>query len=159
MKRILLMKVLVVAILPLGLMRAQTAMLATGNTATGATGSVSYSVGQITYSAKGANNEITEGVQQPYEIVTLAVSENGNAEKNISLYPNPVKDVLFVDFNQEMYSNSSYQLYDTQGKLIRKGNFSQKKNELDFSSLSSSMYIMRIMRENKILITFKIIKK
>lgn len=159
MKTILLTKCFVLAILPLGLMKAQNALLATGTTATGATGSVSYSVGQIDYSAKGANNEITEGVQQPYEIVTLAVSEDGNTEKNISLYPNPVKDVLFVDFNQEKFSNSTYQLYDAQGKLIKNGNFSQKKNELNFSMLPASVYIIRIFSDNKMMKTFKIIKK
>lgn len=159
MKTILLTKCFVLAILPLGLMKAQNALLATGTTATGATGSVSYSVGQIDYSAKGANNEITEGVQQPYEIVTLAVSEDGNTEKNISLYPNPVKDVLFVDFNQEKFSNSTYQLYDAQGKLIKNGNFSQKKNELNFSMLPASVYIIRIFSDNKMVKTFKIIKK
>jgi hypothetical protein len=159
MKTILLTKCFVLAILPLGLMKAQNALLATGTTATGATGSVSYSVGQIDYSAKGANNEITEGVQQPYEIISLAVSENGNAEKNISLYPNPVKDVLFVDFNQEKFSNSTYQLYDAQGKLIKNGNFSQKKNELNFSMLPASVYIIRIFSDNKMVKTFKIIKK
>lgn len=154
----IILQFLTIAILPLGLMKAQNAVLATGITATSATGSVSYSVGQIAYSTKGANNVITEGVQQPYEIVTLAVSENGSAEKNISLYPNPVKDVLFVDFNQEKMSNSSYQLYDAQGKLIKKGNFKQKKNELDMSSLPVSFYIIRIFNDSEMVKTFKIIK-
>ena len=154
----IILQFLTIAMLPLGLMKAQNAVLATGITATSATGSVSYSVGQIAYSTKGANNVITEGVQQPYEIVTLAVSENGSAEKNISLYPNPVKDVLFVDFNQEKMSNSSYQLYDAQGKLIKKGNFNQKKNELDMSSLPVSFYIIRIFNDSEMVKTFKIIK-
>lgn len=138
---------------------AQQAITATGFNATGSGGSSSYSIGQIDYSAKGANNEITEGLQQPYEIVSLAVSEDGNAEKNISLYPNPVKDILFVDFNQEKFSNSTYQLYDAQGKLIKNGNFSQKKNELNFSMLPASVYIIRIFSDNKMVKTFKIIKK
>ena len=118
-----------------------------------------FRIRKIDYSAKGANNEITEGLQQPYEIVTLAVSDNGNVEKNISLYPNPVKDILFVDFNQEKFSNSTYQLYDAQGKLIKNGNFSQKKNELNFSMLPASVYIIRIFSDNKMVKTFKIIKK
>lgn len=142
-----------------GKFQAQQTINAAGLNATGSGGSSSYSVGQIDYSSKGANNQITEGVQQPYEIVNLAVSENGNEEKNISLYPNPVKEVLFVDFNQEKFSNSTYQLYDAQGKLIKNGNFNQKKNELNFSSLPASIYIIRIFSDNKIVKTFKIIKK
>ena len=149
----------IIVISGFGKFHAQQAIAATGFDATGSGGSSSYSVGQIDYSAKGANNEITEGLQQPYEIVTLAVSDNGNVEKNISLYPNPVKDVLFVDFNQEKFSNSTYQLYDAQGKLIKNGNFSQKKNELNFSMLPASVYIIRIFSDNKMVKTFKIIKK
>ena len=139
----------IIVISGFGKFHAQQAIAATGFDATGSGGSSSYSVGQIDYSAKGANNEITEGLQQPYEIVTLAVSDNGNVEKNISLYPNPVKDILFVDFNQEKFSNSTYQLYDAQGKLIKNGNFSQKKNELNFSMLPASVYIIRIFSDNK----------
>ena len=149
----------IIVISGFGKFHAQQAIAATGLDATGSGGSSSYSVGQIDYSAKGANNEITEGLQQPYEIVTLAVSDNGNVEKNISLYPNPVKDILFVDFNQEKFSNSTYQLYDAQGKLIKNGNFSQKKNELNFSMLPASVYIIRIFSDNKMVKTFKIIKK
>lgn len=149
----------IIVISGFGKFHAQQAITATGFDATGSGGSSSYSVGQIDYSAKGANNEITEGLQQPYEIVTLAVSDNGNVEKNISLYPNPVKDILFVDFNQEKFSNSTYQLYDAQGKLIKNGNFSQKKNELNFSMLPASVYIIRIFSDNKMVKTFKIIKK
>ena len=149
----------IIVISGFGKFHAQQAIAPKGFDATGTGRSSSYSVGQIDYSAKGANNEITEGLQQPYEIVTLAVSDNGNVEKNISLYPNPVKDILFVDFNQEKFSNSTYQLYDAQGKLIKNGNFSQKKNELNFSMLPASVYIIRIFSDNKMVKTFKIIKK
>ncbi len=142
----------------MGQIYAQQSFAASGRNAFGSGGSSSYTVGQIAYSSKGANNQITEGIQQPYEILTLTVSDN-SIEKNISLYPNPVKDFLFVDFNQEKFANSSYQLFDAQGKLVKKGNFSQKKNELDFSMLLSSVYIIRIFSENEIVKTFKIIKK
>lgn len=151
--------IVIITISGFGKFHAQQAITAAGSDATGSGGSSSYSVGQIDYSAKGANNEITEGLQQPYEIVTLAVSESENTEKNISLYPNPVKDVLFVDFNEEKFSNSTYQLYDAQGKLIKNGNFNQKKNELNFSMLPVSVYIIRIFSDNKMVKTFKIIKK
>lgn len=146
-----------IAFMALGTVYAQKSLVATGKDASSAAGSVSYSVGQISNSSKGANNEVSEGVQQAYEIITLATSET--KERNITLYPNPVKDVLFVDFNQESYSNSSYQLFDAQGKMIKQGKFTTKKNELDLSALPQSIYIIRIVQESKELKTFKIIKK
>ena len=142
-----------------GSVQAQQSLAASGSDASGSGGNSSYSVGQIDYSAKGANNEITEGVQQPYEIVALAVSEPGNEAKNIWLYPNPVKDILSVDFNEENFNKTSYLLFDLQGKLIKKGLFNQKKNNLDFSMLPSSAYVIQILRDNTIIKTFKILKK
>ncbi|MCD9853725.1 T9SS type A sorting domain-containing protein [Epilithonimonas sp. JDS] len=159
MNKILLMKFLTIMIVPLGLMKAQTAVLATGTTAAGAAGSVAYSVGQVAYSQKGANLEVTEGVQQPYEITTLDVDDESIMEKNILLYPNPVRDFLNVDFGKENFHNSRYSLFDPQGKLIKTGNLTQKKTELDMTRFPSSVYIIQIFQDNKNIKTFKIIKK
>lgn len=137
---------------------AQQSISASGGNSTGSGGSSSYTIGQIDYSSKGSPVQVTEGVQQPYEIVSLAVSEI-SGEKNISLYPNPVKDVLFVDFNEEKYANAQYILFDSQGRTLKKGIFTQKKTELDFSTLPQSVYIIQILQDSKNIKTFKIIKK
>ena len=100
MSKILLMKFLALIIIPFGLTEAQTAILTTGKTATGASGSTTYSVGQVAYSQKGADQEVMEGVQQAYEITTLEVDNESIMEKKILLYPNPVRDFLNVDFGK-----------------------------------------------------------
>lgn len=159
MSKILLMKFLALIIIPFGWTKAQTAILTTGTTATGASGSVAYSVGQVSYSHKGANQEVMEGVQQAYEIITLEVDDESIMEKKILLYPNPVKDFLNVDFGKENFHNTSYVLFDSQGKLIRSGKFSQQKNELNMTELPTSVYIIQIFQDRKNIKTFKIIKK
>lgn len=153
------MKFLALIIIPFGWTKAQTAILTTGTTATGASGSVAYSVGQVSYSHKGANQEVMEGVQQAYEIITLEVDDESIMEKKILLYPNPVKDFLNVDFGKENFHNTSYVLFDSQGKLIRSGKFSQQKNELNMTELPTSVYIIQIFQDRKNIKTFKIIKK
>jgi len=51
---------------------AQTAIPAAGGNATGSGGTVSYSVGQLTYNTyQGSVGTVSEGVQQPYEILTI----------------------------------------------------------------------------------------
>lgn len=159
MSKILLMKFLALTIIPFGLTKAQTAILTTGTTATGASGSVAYSVGQVAYTQKGANQEVMEGVQQAYEIITLEVDDESIMEKKILLYPNPVKDFLNVDFGNENFHNSNYLLFDSQGKLIKTGNFSQQKTELNMTELPTSVYIIQIFQDRKNIKTFKIIKK
>lgn len=159
MSKILLMKFLALIIIPFGWTKAQTAILTTGTTATGASGSVAYSVGQVSYSHKGTNQEVMEGVQQAYEIITLEVDDESIMEKKILLYPNPVNDFLNVDFGKENFHNTSYVLFDSQGKLIRSGKFSQQKNELNMTELPTSVYIIQIFQDRKNIKTFKIIKK
>ncbi|MBV6878278.1 T9SS type A sorting domain-containing protein [Epilithonimonas sp. FP105] len=153
------MKFLALIIIPFGLTKAQTAILTTGTTATGASGSTTYSVGQVAYSQKGADQEVMEGVQQAYEITTLEVDNESIMEKKILLYPNPVRDFLNVDFGKENFHNSNYVLFDSQGKLIRSGNLLQQKTELNMTELPSSVYIIQIFQDRKNIKTFKIIKK
>lgn len=159
MSKILLMKFLALIIIPFGLTKAQTAILTTGTTATGASGGTTYSVGQVAYSQKGADQEVMEGVQQAYEITTLEVDNESIMEKKILLYPNPVRDFLNVDFGKENFHNSNYVLFDSQGKLIRSGNLLQQKTELNMTELPSSVYIIQIFQDRKNIKTFKIIKK
>lgn len=159
MSKILLMKFLTWATIPVGLMKAQTAVLATGTTTAGAAGSVSYSVGQVVYVQKGTDLQVTEGVQQPYEIITLAVDDTSVEEKNILLFPNPVRDYLNVDLGKENFKNSRYMLFDSQGKIIKSGNLNQQKTELNMTTLPSAIYIIQIFQQGKNIKNFKIIKK
>ncbi|MDN3695416.1 T9SS type A sorting domain-containing protein [Chryseobacterium tructae] len=141
-------------------LNAQSAVLATGADISGGNGSVSYSIGQTAYLYKGANNQLLEGVQQPYEITTLAAHETRASNlEGILLYPNPFKDFLYLEFTTNDFKNADYQLYDAQGKLIKKDLILQSKSELNFSELPSAMYIIRINKHGENIKTFKIIKK
>ena len=141
-----------------GIYDAQQAIIPSGNNVQSATGSVSYSVGQIFYEPQmSATGKVNPGVQQPYEIFTLATFENA-VQSTISVYPNPVKDFMTVDFNSEKLENSRYQLFDASGKIIIQGNLKSAKSQISASSLPTGMYILRITKAGKIGKTFKIIK-
>lgn len=142
-----------------GHLHGQSVVLGTGTSVSGGGGSVSYSVGQVTYLSKGTGSQIMEGVQQAFEVSTLSTHEETNEQDGILLYPNPFKDYLYLDFTVNSYKNSDYQLFDAQGKLIKKDKISQSKSEFNFSALPSAMYIIRINQEGKNIKTFKIIKK
>ena len=141
-----------------GIYEAQQNTLAAGNGAQSAAGSVSYSVGQVFYvPQQSATGKVNPGVQQPYEIFALATSEN-TAQSKISVYPNPVKDFLVVDFNSEKLEKSRFQLFDATGKIIQQGELKNVKTEISASALSAGMYILSITNAGKTLKSFKIIK-
>ena len=152
-------KILAVLVLGIsGISEAQQTIIPAGNNVQSATGSVSYSVGQTFYEPqKAATGEVNPGVQQPYEIFVLATNEN-SIQKNITVYPNPVKDFLIVDFNSEKLVKSSYQLFDGTGRIINKGELKDLKTEINTSTLSSGLYMLSISSEGKTVKTFKIIK-
>lgn len=137
---------------------AQQANVAAGNTIESSMGSVSFSVGQTHYqSFESASGKVSQGVQQPYEIFVLS-TENTALQGKISVYPNPVKDFLMIDFKSDQRENANYQVFDTTGKLILKGDLKNIKNEIDASTLPVGMYILSISNENETLKTYKIIK-
>ncbi len=141
-----------------GFYEAQQTIIPAGNNAQSATGSVAYSIGQTFFeSQESATGKVNPGVQQPYEIFVLATNENA-VRSSISVYPNPVKDFLTVDFNTEKVANSSFQLFDVSGKIINQGNLKNDKTQISASSLSVGMYILRITNAGKLVKTFKIIK-
>jgi len=155
----LLIRFFILSLLPFGVMKAQKAIVPAGITATGSVGSSAYTVGQVDYLQKGTNVQVIEGVQHAYEIISLAVEDLSGKEKNILIYPNPVKDFLFIELNDKNLQNTSYVLFDSQGRIVKKGNLNQQKSELDFSLMPSSVYIIQLFEKNQNIKTFKIIKK
>lgn len=84
----------------------------------------------------------------------LAVEDIAAIDRNISTYPNPVNDVLFVKVPQgeEVKSTS---LYNILGKQV---NASLKDGELNVSALSSGIYVLQVTTD-KAVYSKKIIKK
>ncbi len=74
----------------------------------------------------------------------------------ISVYPNPVNDVLNVKFSGQ---DSQLQVFDAVGKLINEKNFpTNGKYQIDFSEMVSGIYLVRLMDNGKVIQTHKVMK-
>lgn len=75
-----------------------------------------------------------------------------NTENKIVLFPNPVKDILYIkaDDNKDYY----YQIYNASGQLVKSGKFENTKTNV--SSLVSGFYLVRINDSETVV---KIVKK
>ena len=69
------------------------------------------------------------------------------------VYPNPVKDVLFVDLPAE----ATIRLLDMNGRIIRDFTAGKEKIAIDFSSLEPGVFLLQISKGSK-RFTMKIIK-
>jgi hypothetical protein len=81
------------------------------------------------------------------------MSENGLTEgEEISIYPNPVYDILNVSIPSEYNQICTIEISDISGRIIfsNKESLSSGKNVLqyDFNLFSKGVYLLRIVREN-----------
>lgn len=156
------LKLSTVLLLGLGLtgVQAQTSVNATGGDASGGGGSVSYSVGQVVYTTHtGTSGSVAEGVQQPYEIsVVTGLEEAQSINLSVTAYPNPTTDYLTLRIDEFEISNLSFQLYDMNGKLLQNEKITGNQTSIVMSNLLPATYFVKVIRGNKEVKTFKIIK-
>jgi hypothetical protein len=141
-------------------LQAQDNVNASGGNASGSGGTVEYSVGQIVFQTHtGANGSVAEGVQQPYEIsVITAIRETEGITLSASAYPNPVSDNLILEMEDFELANLRFQLFDITGKLLQSGDITGNRTYIAMGDLFPATYIVKIIRKNIEVKTFKIIK-
>jgi hypothetical protein len=141
---------------------------ASGNEITSNSTAVSYSIGQVFFSYNAVNEyHVAEGIHQGN------MEENGSNEDidvpddltgidvTALIYPNPTKDFIMLNtqgFNLNTGLNS-YQLYNYQGKLLNNSIIENTNTKINLSTLSSSVYILKVFANEKLLKTFKILKQ
>lgn len=156
------LKCSVVLFFGLGLsgLQAQEAISATGGDTRGGGCSVSYSVGQVVYQFQpGTNGWVTEGVQQPYEIsLVTGMRDVKVINLKVSVYPNPTTDVLQLKVGSEQFEGLSYQLFNIQGKLLQSAVITKNETSIFMNNLVPAIYFLKVLRSNKGIKVFKIIK-
>lgn len=138
---------------------AQQSVNSSGGNGSGTGGSLSFSLGQIDYVyANGSNGSVSQGVQQPFEIFMLGTNEIPEITLELSIYPNPTIDILYIK-NKNVALEFIYQLFDVTGKLIASSTKMMRQDQIDVSSFQSGTYILNIKTNNNASKSYKIIKK
>jgi hypothetical protein len=140
--------------------QSQSTIPATGGNSAGTGGSVSYTVGQITYiTIPGTNGIVVQGVQQPYEIsVVTALDDAIGINLICSVFPNPTNNFLILKVGDYESSKLSYQLYGVSGNLIETKKILDNETRISMENKVSGSYFLKITSGNKEIKTFKIIK-
>ena len=78
---------------------------------------------------------------------------------NVSVYPNPTKDVINVDFSSVGTTvDSNIAIYDIQGKLVKSvSKNSEAIQKINTTELSKGLYLLKIVAENGEQITRKLV--
>lgn len=134
-----------------------------GNNATGSSGSVSYSVGQLFYTNfEAANFNVVQGVQQ-VEVKKKSATKIETIKPNTGMFvfPNPAKDFIYLTTAETALEKElmSYKLFNLHGILLKQSDINQEESKIYLNDLMPSLYLLQVYRNNKLLKTFKIIKK
>ena len=138
--------------------QAQQTTVSAGGDASGIGGTFSYSIGQVVYTYNyGTDVIMAQGVQQPFEISILGL-DNYQINLVMQTYPNPTKDYLVLNVHALDLSNMIFQLYDVNGRLIETRTMFNPIETICMMNLPSSVYVLKVINNNKEVKSFKIIK-
>lgn len=140
---------------------AQQTIVTSGGEASGVGGKVSYSIGQVVYNTySSADFSITQGVQQPYEIsVVLETEKINDINIQLSVFPNPTSYLINLKVENYDFDMLAYRLYDINGKLYTFKTITQLETKIEMGNFPSAIYFLKILKNNKEIKVFKIIKK
>lgn len=131
---------------------AQSGFGVTGGDVSNASGSLSYTTGQIavgtnygrvTNASRVAAN-LREGVQQTYSVEELGIEGVPALEVEISVYPNPTTDEVTVSTGQAE-EGMRYELYGIDGRLLEKGRVTEREQKIDMGRWAAGSYVLRIV--------------
>jgi len=120
----------------------------------GSQSTISWTVGEPFITTIGNVSKITQGFHQGFIINTSYHAEEQIVK--ISVYPNPTTDYIKIS-NLEK-EPLTYSLYNTQGLLVKKGEFYDTHNSFSVQTLLTGNYFLSIRAANKSIYTTKIIK-
>jgi hypothetical protein len=151
---------LLLVTLSVGFLQAQHSTVTSGGNASGIGGTVSYSLGQVAYTiAEGSGGFVAQGVQQPFEIaVVLDLDEAKGITLHSTLYPNPTSGSVTLQIENYDIQDLSYTIFDLNGRILSNDKISSNQTQISMGNFAKEMYHITIMKFNKELKTFKIIK-
>ena len=142
---------------------AQSAIVPVGGDAQSNSGNVSYTVGQI--AVQTANNSsgisVAEGVQQPYEILTVGVDDYPQITLDAVVYPNPTENLAQLRLNgfEIPIGGLRANLYDGNGKLLQAIPVTEDLTSFQIGQYATGTYYLELRDGKRVLKTFKVVRK
>lgn len=138
---------------------AQQGVITSGGNATGSGGSASYTVGQVAWNMfSGTNGSVLQGIQQPYEISIISGIDDFNITLHYVVYPNPTIGAVTLSIDDTDLEGLQYQLYSMSGVLLQKKSIEAVETEIHLETYPSSIYFLRVIKDQIVIKLFKIVK-
>ena len=147
-----------------GTLTAQSTIVPLGGDVQSNGGSVSYTVGQIasqTATNSDGSVSVAEGVQQPYEILTVGVDDYPQIALNAKVYPNPTENLLQLELNGLEIPADGFRatLYDGNGKRLQTVSVTNELTTFQIGQYATGTYYIEFRDGQRLLKTFKVVRK
>ncbi|MCG8410663.1 MAG: T9SS type A sorting domain-containing protein, partial [Bacteroidales bacterium] len=101
-------------------------------------------------------NDEYSAAEKEVSIRILTVGVNSLHKSGIKMYPNPVKEKLFIELTDN--ANCVISIYNIQGEVLLSKKANSQRETIDLSLLPNGVYFVRI-RDPRNTIVHKIIKR
>ena len=75
------------------------------------------------------------------------LSTGSNVFESLTVYPNPANDALWVQ-NSTMVDNGAITIYDLLGREVFQDTFTTDKKQINISSFSRGVYLIKVSSNN-----------
>lgn len=91
------------------------------------------------------------------DVAVLGIGTPAERGFEVAVYPNPTKDSLQIDLNNQLGS-TQIKLYDTMGKEVMRAELDQQQNVLELGALQNGIYLLELINQG-VRRTQKVIKQ
>jgi hypothetical protein len=118
-----------------------------------------WSIGELSIETYTSSTMIiSQGFHQGEYVVTR-IDEIPFFDFSITAFPNPTSDLICLKVESTKVEHINYAVSDISGKVLLNGNTANQLEQINFSNYAPGVYFMSVTQNNKLLKSFKIIKK
>ncbi|MEO0898155.1 MAG: T9SS type A sorting domain-containing protein [Bacteroidota bacterium] len=103
--------------------------------------SLDWTLGEIMTETFDGTLILTQGFQQPEDRATSIEAPLADLG-DIKVFPNPTRDAFFIEM--EHGKSMAISLFDMSGRIVHQQRISESQTEINLSSLSRGIYILRM---------------
>jgi len=75
----------------------------------------------------------------------LSVNEKYGSRQYLKVYPNPAKEIIYIELESDLNDRTNYVIYNSLGKSIKKGQFSGNgEHAINIQDLKTGFYIIKV---------------
>lgn len=139
-------------------LNAQELICTSGGIWKGSSIQISWSMGELAIESYETPPFIlTQGFQQPGLKIT-SIHEMSEFIMDISVYPNPASDWVYLKMSTGISSDVRLDLIDAQGRIIEDMKVKDELTKIPFKDFPASIYFLRIIVDGINVMTYVIIK-